>query len=190
MDRYRDEVLTFKEAAKKTSVFFVYDTETTGLDPADCDVIEFSAIKCRINDDGSVDNEDNIDIYINPGYPLPEKITEITGITDEELQTNGIAAGDAAELISQFLGTDPVICGYNSVSFDTAFVDKLLKTIGASFAPTIQLDVLTMAREKTPKPHKLSDMAEKLGVTGITFHRSIGDCEATLAVLKKLLPSI
>ena len=45
-----------------------------------------------------------------------------------------------------------------------------------------------MAKEKTEKPHKLCDMAEKAGVTDIQFHRSIDDCKATLAVLEYLLP--
>ena len=186
MDRYRDNVLSFKGSAKKGE-FFVYDTETTGLSPEDADIIEIAALKVAVKD-GDTQIIDSIDIYINVGYPIPDVITNITGITDEELKAKGLAPEEAAKKVADFFGDNPLVVGYNSVSFDTAFVSKLLGTIGKEFKPSQQLDVLVMSREKTPKPHKLADMAEKAGLDGIEFHRAIGDCNATLGVLKYLLP--
>lgn len=188
MDKYRNEVLQFQKLSAKLGEFFVYDTETTGLNAANDDIIEFSALHMK-RVDGKWDAVDELDVFINIGRPLPEIITELTGITDEILQTEGIAAKDAAEKIATFLGENPMLVGYNSVSFDTPFVERLYQDqLSMSFNRVFQLDVLTMAREKTERPHKLVDMAEKAGLTGLQFHRSIDDCKATLGVLKYLLP--
>ncbi len=187
MDMYRKEVLTFSEKVAQKKEFFIYDTETTGLSPVDSDIIEFACLKVAVEERGFV-IKDTLDVYINIGYPLPEIITNITGITDAELLENGISPKEAADRISSFLGDTPILAGYNSVKFDTGFVKKLFENAGISFEYLFQLDVLTMAKEKTPKPHKLCDMAEKAGVKDITFHRALADCQATLEVFKYLLP--
>lgn len=191
MDQYRDDVMGFiNSVVSEKKEFFVYDTETTGLSPVDDDIIEFSALKCAYNEKTNKFSVlDEMDVYINVGYKLPEKIVEITGITDQELAENGITPANAAMQINKFLGQNPIMVGYNSVSFDTGFVMKLFRTqMGIDFKYEKQLDVLTMAREKTPKPHKLVDMAEKAGLTDLRFHRSIDDCKATLGVLIYLMP--
>ncbi len=188
MDNYRDAVMAFKEAIATKNEFYVFDTETTGLNASDNDVIEFGALKVRY-DGGAFKVVDCCDIYINIGYPLPDIITEITGITDLELSQKGISTTDAAYEIKKFLGDSPILVGYNSVTFDTPFMQKMFQTqLSEPFTQTVQLDVLTMAKEKTPKPHKLINMAEKAGLTGIEFHRAIDDCKATLGVLLYLLP--
>lgn len=188
MDKYRDQVVKFQEIIDTVREFIIYDTETTGLNPLDCDIIEISAIKVK-NIVGEMDVADEMDVYINIGYPLPEIITQITGITDDLLKTDGVSPEEAAAKFAEFIGDSPVMVGYNSVSFDTKFVEKLLfEKLSKSFDPEFQLDVLTMAKEKTEKPHKLCDMAEKAGATDLQFHRSIDDCKATLKVLQYLLP--
>ncbi len=191
MDRYREEVRKFLELTMTSKKeFFVYDTETTGLSAEENDIIEFSALKCGLNEDTNrFIVKDSIDVYIKQDAPLPEKIVEITGITDAELGREGISPIEAAKKVREFLGDSPILVGYNSVSFDTGFVKSLYKkTLNEEFDPEFQLDVLTMAREKTPRPHKLINMAEKAELKGIEFHRAIGDCKATLGVLAYLLP--
>ena len=184
MDKYREDVLKFKAYAE-TGTFFVFDTETTGLSPVDNDIIEFSAVKVSA---GSI--VDELDLYINNGYPVPEIITELTGITQEKINTDGITPQEAAIKISAFLGADPIVCGYNSISFDQPFVNKLFVQSGLSdFAPKMHLDVLKMAKEKTEKPHKLINMCEKYGISDMfAFHTSIDDAKATYEVYKRLVP--
>ena len=61
----------------------MFDTETTGLNAMEDVIIQISAIKCRLPD---MEEIGRIDYYINPEKPLPAKITEITGITDDFLK--------------------------------------------------------------------------------------------------------
>ncbi len=187
MDKYRKEVRGFVDAVKGGH-FFCFDTETTGLSPVENDIIQFTAIRFDERD-GEYVQAETLDTYINPGYPIPEKITEITGITDEMVK-NAPTAKEAAVRIKEFLGEKPNLMGYNSVSFDQSFLDSLYrKTLGIRFEAGLHLDVLIMAREKMPKPHKLIDMATAFGVAdGVTFHSSLADADATFKVFTHLLP--
>ncbi len=186
---YRNEVIAFKETVKGTH-FFVFDTETTGLSALNDDVIEFSAVKVNVSSDGDYEVSDKFDIYINPGCPIPEIITELTGITQEKIDADGVAPQEAAKQIKDFLGDNPIVMGYNSISFDTGFVNALLVKNGCgSFSPRMHLDVLKMAREKVEKPHKLINMAERFGVDkGLSFHTSIDDAMATFLVYQNIAP--
>lgn len=186
MDKYRDKVIEFKNKLSQVGVFYVYDTETTGLDVENSDIIEFAAVKV---DGTSMDVLDKIDIIINNNKPIPDAITEITGYTDEFIKANGISEESAVAEIIEFWGESPaIIVGYNSVSFDTKFMSKLYNSVGKSFEFGIQCDALTMAREKMEKPHKLVDVYSKIATSPIDFHKSFGDVQATLEVFKYLLP--
>ena len=201
MDQYRPKVISFRRAAEKAGYFYVFDTETTGIPGKDpkVDIIEFSAVKVAIQPGLPI--VDTLDLYISPGYPIPEKITELTGITQEKVDTDGVSQMEAYETIHAFWGDTPVICGYNSVSFDEPLVNDLYrKTIGASFYCENHLDVLRMAKEKvkanrkdTRKDtevanHKLATMAEYFGVADDThFHEAIEDVKATVKVMQKLM---
>lgn len=184
---YRDTVLEFaKKMAEKPIV--VFDTETTGLKPLENDIIEFSAVKAKWNGTG-FDILSEEDFFINPGYPIPEEITNITGIDDETVK-DGLTPEAGAKRVAEYFGLSPILAGYNSVSFDEPFVNSLLSKTGLPFvSPDLHLDVLKMAKEKMPKPHKLINMAQAAGVADkYTFHRSIDDAKATLDVLAMLLP--
>lgn len=181
------EVKAFKELLASDELI-MFDTETTGLSAAECDIIEFSALKAKMDSDGRLVTTDTLDVYINPGYPLPEKIVEITGITDSELSEKGITADAAFEKIKAFFGSAPIISGYN-VKFDIGFVEALYSKFGENFKYKSSLDVMAIAKEKLPKPHKLINVCEKLGIAeGFVFHRSIDDATATLCALNNLLP--
>lgn len=169
--------------------FFVFDTETTGLKPENADIIEFSAVRI-LNSGGSFTLEDKLDIFINPGYSIPSEITEITGITDEDIRREAVSAAEALEKITAFWGDSPYVAGYNSKSFDHGFVDKLYKENGMKrgFCPKMHLDVIKMAYEVSSKPFKLMHQAELAGIVdNYRFHRSIDDAMATFDVFRFLL---
>lgn len=189
-DKYRTDVMNFKNLIKG-KVFYVYDTETTGLKVSNADIIEFSALKV----DGDTMNVLEVfDTFINPGYALPPEIIEFnskndTGITDEVLSM-APSAKAAAEMIDSFMGDSPIVVGHNSIRFDTEFVNKLfINNLNKEFSPMFQLDTLLLSKEKVTGSHKLSDLFMQTGTEdAVGFHTSIADTNATLEVLKWLLP--
>lgn len=184
---YKEEVEAFVKVTKNAP-FFVFDTETTGLSPVESDIIQFSAVKCELVD-GTYQITNEFNTYINPGYPIPTEITGLTGITDEMVK-DAPDAKTAAKRIYAFLGKMPILAGYNSISFDTRFMQQLYrKNLGIEFESLFHLDVLKMARDKFEKPHKLIDMAERAGVSEkYAFHSSLDDAKATFDVLNFILP--
>ena len=187
MDKYRKEVISFKESTKGQE-FYCFDLETTGLSPAEDHIIEFSALKVK-ESGGEYSIVDSLDLFFNPGIPIPAEIVEITGITDDKVK-DAPDTGRAAQIISEFLGEKPDLMGYNSVSFDQNFMNSLYKNyLDREFSFGLHRDVIKMARDKLPKPHKLINVAQNLGISeGVAFHTSIADAAVTLDAFKKLLP--
>lgn len=187
MDAYRNDVLNFRKTVEGGE-FVCFDTETTGLSPVESDIIEFSAIRYR-EEGGKYVEQERMDLFINPGYHIPEEVTAINGIDDAKVKDAPTTA-EAARMIKNFLGEKPNLLGYNSVSFDEKFLVTLYrKHLNQEFTRGVHLDVLKMAREKLPKPHKLIDMAQLFGVAeGYTFHTSIDDALATFDVFLNILP--
>ena len=58
--------------------YVVFDIETTGFSPVNNRIIEIGAVKLE---NGQV--LDSFNIFVNPQRQIPEKITQLTGITDE-----------------------------------------------------------------------------------------------------------
>ena len=61
------------------------DLEATGVDTRTARIIEVGLF--RIEADGS--SQPLVDRLINPGVPVPEKVTELTGISAEDLASIG-----------------------------------------------------------------------------------------------------
>ena len=185
---YEAEVKYFMNAVKDKD-FYIFDTETTGLNPKSCDIIEFSAIRVHEVQDGFRETG-ALDIFINPGVPVPEEVTTLTGITTETVQ-NGLFPANAVQKIAEFWGEAPFVAGYNSISFDQPFLEMLYHKSGTgrTFTPRAHLDILKMARDKSVAPYKLQEQARIAGTADkYRFHRSIEDVMATFDVFKYLLP--
>ena len=87
------------------------DLETTGINIASDRIVEIALLK--INPDGSEEEK----VYrINPEMHIPEKATQIHGITDEDVREAPVFK-EVAKLLARFLeGCD--LAGFNSNRFD------------------------------------------------------------------------
>ena len=168
------------------SELIIFDTETTGLSPELNHVIQLSAIKCIIDEECAFHEVGRMDTYINPGYKLPKKIVQITGITDAKL-AKFPDEKTQWDSIYEFFGDKPIICGHNS-PFDVSMMKAMYRRYGKEFDP-VALDTLKMAQELHRKDeagsHKLGALAEHFGQDyGLTFHNSMDDVIATMRLLR------
>lgn len=97
----------------------VLDTETTGFDPKANGVTQLSMMEFFYDDVGIFAVGEMFDKYNDPGEPIPQEITEITGITDEMVRGKAI---DQAEIRSFIEGADRIIAHH--ASFDRRFVEE------------------------------------------------------------------
>lgn len=166
----------------------VFDLETTGLSKKTDRILSFSAIKI-INNDGQIEEDDRIDLFINPGFHIPSAITKINHISDETVKKCPMEA-EAASIICDFLGEKPVLCGYNSINFDEGFLQSMYeRAFEEKLTPCLHLDVYRMAKEKLDlSSYKLSSVSGYLGAdAGLEFHNSIDDVIATTRLLTTLI---
>ena len=94
---------------KNTIIFF--DLETTGINIASDRIVEIAYLKVDVNG-----NESMKTMRVNPQMPIPEKVTAIHGISDEDVKEAPTFNEIARSLAKDFEGCD--LAGYNSVRFD------------------------------------------------------------------------
>ncbi len=172
-------------------ICYAVDTETTGLDFENDKIIEIGIVKLQVSD-GKFIPIDELDIFINPEQELIPKIEKLTGITNEFL-SNEKTEDKVFKEIYSFLGNSPVFIAYNS-NFDRNMVESLYARNGEIFTPTVELDVLAMARDliagKDTKNGKfnLQTIAETLNLIdeNVHFHLAIDDIKVTVKVLNEL----
>ena len=154
--------------------FIVIDIETTGLDPAHDRIIEVAAIK--IQDDIVTDTFSSL---INPEIEIDSFISELTGITNDELAEAPLSSV-VLNAFSSFIG-DSILVGHN-INFDINFLyDNFEKYLALPLQNNF-VDTLRLSRYlcKNAPSHKLSSLADYLNISAENSHRALSDCYTTL----------
>ena len=171
----------------------VYDCETTGLtakktsSSPECHIIQLSAKKLKHEYWIGFHEIEEREWYIKPVEPIPEKITELTGITDEFLADKP-SEEEVFQEIKEFFGTS-YVAGYNNISFDDKFMSEMYKRYGETFNPFMSIDIYKLAQimispNEVPN-HKLATIASYFGMDNIMFHNASGDVEATRMIMEQ-----
>ena len=176
----------FEALFSKYDRLVLFDTETTGLDFARDEIIEFAAIV--VEPAGVVQEYDEL-VKLSPGNTVPPFIAQLTGITDQDLRERGISKTRLCRDITQMIEGNTLLLAYNA-HFDLSFLYYLLLRDGD---PMIlkgkdKLDLLTVYKDRRAYPHKLCNAIEAYGLAGTVenSHRAVDDVLATLEVMKAM----
>lgn len=174
------------EKLLKRGPLIVFDTETTGLNPDECQIIELAALKIEaVNGKPEITGQMDEFIKLPEGERLPPNIVELTGITDELLDREGGDPKFAACAFMELLEDVPSTLVAHNAHFDAAFLRGLMK--GYQLPPLKWLDTLTICRDRTFYPHRLEAMIERYDLKGVTnSHRAIDDARALYELVKAL----
>ena len=152
------------------STFICFDIETTGLSAARDKITEIGAVKVE---NGVV--TDTFSTFANPEMPIPQKITELTGITDAMVKD----APSQSEAVSAFLdfAGDNVLVAHNA-PFDTSFIRNACDNMGREYNFT-SIDTVAISRAILPdiKNCKLDTVAKYLRLGEFNHHRACDDAE-------------
>lgn len=158
----------------------VFDLETTGLDLVNDRIIQISYIK--IHPDGK---EERNNIFVNPGKPIPQDVTALTGISDDDVKDSPLFKDIAVKLSENFRNCD--FAGFNSNHFDIPMLaEEFLRAgIDFDFSRCRLIDAQTifhkMERRNLAAAYKF--YCGRKMEEDFSAHRADEDTEATYRVL-------
>lgn len=169
-------------------MLIIFDTETTGLvkhpnaplakQPR---MIEFGAITLSLAN-GKVMKK--FKQLVNPGEPLTDEITKITGITNDDLE--GQPTFEAAwKKIFAFIKPATMLLAHNE-PFDRAIVDYELKRANKTYVWPQTFCTISLYRERWGRDMKLTELyASLIGKELDQKHRALSDVEALVEIVQK-----
>ena len=144
------------------------DIETTGLDSRRDHIIEIGAVRSESGIETAA-----YQTFVNPGLPIPPFITELTGISDENV-ADAPSATDVLPNFAAFVGEAPVLA--HNARFDLGFLRS-----GGILQANPALDSVELAAILLPQAPRygLGALAEHLGISLENAHRALDDARAT-----------
>jgi DNA polymerase III epsilon subunit family exonuclease len=169
------------------TTFVIVDLETTGASPKKgAAITEIGAVKVK-----SGEYLGNFESFVNPLTPIPEYITQMTGITDLMLAKAPVI-DEILPAFLEFAGSQAqtIIVAHNA-PFDLNFLKSAAKEIDLDWPNYKTLDTVTIARQVLSKEDvpncKLSTLAQFFGTKTEPNHRALDDAKATTEILHGLI---
>lgn len=168
----------------RNTIFTVFDTETTGLQPKQNRIIELGAIQFDYR--GIISRFNTL---INPGVRVPPEVTQVNNITNAML--NGQPQPE--NVFFDFLDyiQDTIVIAHNA-SFDISFLNEELQRILLPPLSNKIIDTLVFSKEMFPglPKYSLQELAKRFNINALNAHRAEDDSrvcmELFMVCLKKL----
>ncbi len=165
----------------------LFDFETTGLNGLTEEIIEIGAILLE-KKDSQFEITEELSLLVIPSRPLPEKIIEITHITDDMLLRDGVSQQEAFHrLFDLYQDENTLLIAYN-IQFDLLFLQTLFRRHWNKFYNIKNdiLDVMAIYKDRHRYPHKLDACVQTYHVDVKNTHRALDDIKATYQALLKM----
>jgi DNA polymerase III epsilon subunit family exonuclease len=165
----------------------VFDLETTGLFPRSDEIIQIGAVRI-IN--GKIKENDSFFTYVKPSEPISEFITELTGITNKDVE-KAPKAKQILPVFSKFCDSS-LLVAHNGACFDIPFIREScyrhkIKTRNVSFIDSMHISWNVWGRKELS--HSLSKIKTRLKVCakGLRRHDARGDVHITANCVCKMV---
>lgn len=166
------------KSQEKTKAYVIIDLETTGLDPINDRIIEIGAIRIgkEIKEYSTI---------IRQEMKIPEKIRDLTGISEEDIKKGKDEKRAINELLL-FIGEDTLV-GYN-INFDIKFINEALKRQEKPKVKNMTYDVMKYVKNDKLflKNYKLEMVVKEYGINEKVPHRALEDARITQKLIGKL----
>ncbi len=160
--------------------YCVLDLETTGISHITEKITEVGIIKIK---NGEVISE--FECFVNPEKPIPERVVEITHITDDMVK-DAETIDKVIPKIIEFIGNDVLVA--HNAGFDIGFLKYNFEKYGYKLENTY-IDTLRLSKAIFPefKKYKLGIIADNLGIKVDVAHRALDDVKTLVEVFKVMI---
>ncbi len=166
----------------------VFDTETTGLNVFQDDIIEIAAIRIK---GGEVVGEP-LDLYIETDKPispmLGDKENPMYAIYHKKMSTGELLSpSDALRSFLAYVGSSPILA--HNANYDYNILDNNLQRYCKDTMQAHDIrcfDSLKLIRLLAPSLHsyKLESLLETFHLAGVNSHQAIDDVKATVSLVR------
>jgi DNA polymerase III epsilon subunit-like protein len=174
------KMLTRNQLKKHKGIrYIIYDFETSGLNPYNDDIIEI----------GAIDNYGNtFNVLLNTKKKLSNKITELTGITNELLEKEGLDPIDGIKLFHDYIYMFDInfnnklyLIAHNNDAFDKLFLKFTFGKYGFDLVDLSLInfiDSYRMAQLLLPELNyfSLKSLSKYFNIGLEQDHRALSDC--------------
>lgn len=161
----------------------IFDTETTGIEPADHRIIEIGAVRFK---DGRPTDE-VFHTFINPTRPIDKEATAVHGISDADLVDKPVFSQIADGFLA-FVGDKPLVA--HNATFDARFIAAEMRRLQREPLPADRyIDTLEIARRRYPGSHASLDALckrLKISLAGRDKHSALLDAKLLAQVCVEL----
>ncbi len=164
-------------------VFVAFDTETTSLSSKTGNIIEIGAVAFDKN--GIISTWNSL---FNPGYHIPQEITNLTHISDE-MVFNSPKIESKLQNFMQFIDNH-ILIAHNAM-FDVKFLNKELQSFGMKESSNKVIDTLMYSKWAYPTlpKHKLDFLADYFNFDKGQSHRATDDAFTCMQLFIKIAKS-
>ncbi|MBD5234261.1 MAG: UvrD-helicase domain-containing protein [Bacteroidales bacterium] len=171
----------------------VIDTETTGLDVFNDDVVQIAAVKIR---GGVVEESSRLNIFVETDRDIPEYFSNgaINPIASQYRIADKLCPADALNILANYLADGSILAGHN-IRFDSAILRYNFKRAGVDVpdclgAEAPAIDSMQIAKLIFPryKSYSLGSLIAIFHIDGHNTHIAGDDVAATAGLLNALAP--
>ncbi len=174
---YGEKITKFNEE------FCVFDLETTGLSNINDKITEIGAVILK---NGEIIERYNT--FVNPERPIPERVVELTGITDDMVK-DARKINEVLPEFLEFVGNRTLVA--HNANFDVGFVRRACYECDLDFKCTY-IDTVALSKFINPelKKHKLNSLADYFNLGDFNHHRACDDAEMLANVFECMLEKL
>ena len=158
IEEYSKHILNPSSVELEGATYVSFDLETTGLSSRMEEIIEIGAVKMK---NGM--QEDSFQTFVNPGKPISAFTTQLTGITNKDVE-NGLSLKEAIAKFLEF-SKGCILVAHNGI-FDISFVKEAINKLGFPKLTNPVIDTLPLSRYlySDYRSHTLGAIARRFNI--------------------------
>lgn len=185
--KLKDKNFEFLFEEDTSGEYIVFDTETTGLNPKEDDVISIGAVKIKEN---KIITSETFEVFIKNSCDISPRSIEIHQIRNCDLD-DAITTEEAVKEFLRFIGSRPLVGYY--LEFDIKMINKYVKPMLGVNLPNKAIEVSEIYFDKTialiPQGNidlRFDTILSKCGVPDMGAHNAVNDAIMTAMIYLKL----